>query len=85
MLFRSMQTVKLSNGREITVDIGRISVREYRASFNPEQKQDDEDGTLAKVAGLAVDELLDLSQPDYRRIITAMLADAKQPLDADPS
>ncbi|HNZ02390.1 MAG TPA: hypothetical protein PLS77_14160 [Anaerolineaceae bacterium] len=80
-----MQTVKLSNGREITVDIGRISVREYRALFNPEQKQDDEDSTLAKVAGLAVDELLDLSQPDYRRIITAMLADAKQPLDADPS
>lgn len=63
-----MQTVKLSNGREITVDIGRISVREYRALFNPEQKQDDEDSTLAKVAGLAVDELLDLSQPDYRRI-----------------
>lgn len=80
-----MQTVKLSHGREITVDIGRISVREYRALFNPEQKQDDEDSTLAKVAGLAVDELLDLSQPDYRRIITAMLADAKQPLDADPS
>ena len=80
-----MQTVKLSNGREITVDIGRISVREYRALFNPEQKQDDEDSTPAKVAGLAVDELLDLSQPDYRRIITAMLADAKQPLDADPS
>lgn len=80
-----MQTVKLSNGREITVDIGRISVREYRALFNPEQKQDDEDSTLAKVAGLAVDELLDLSQPDYRRIIIAMLADAKQPLDADPS
>ena len=80
-----MQTVKLSNGREITVDIGRISVREYRALFNPEQKQDDEDSTLAKVAGLAVDELLDLSQPDYRRLITAMLADAKQPLDADPS
>ena len=80
-----MQTVKLSNGREITVDIGRISVREYRALFNPEQKQDDEDSTLAKVAGLAVDELLDLSQSDYRRIITAMLADAKQPLDADPS
>ena len=80
-----MQTVKLSNGREITVDIGRISVREYRALFNPEQKQDDEDSTLAKVAGLAVDELLDLSQPDYRWIITAMLADAKQPLDADPS
>ena len=80
-----MQTVKLSNGREITVDIGRISVREYRALFNPEQKQDDEDSTLAKVAGLAVDELLDLSQPDYRRIITAMLADAKQQLDADPS
>ena len=80
-----MQTVKLSNGREITVDIGRISVREYRALFNPEQKQDDEDSTLAKVAGLAVDELLDLAQPDYRRIITAMLADAKQPLDADPS
>ena len=67
------------------MDIGRISVREYRALFNPEQKQDDEDSTLAKVAGLAVDELLDLSQPDYRRIITAMLADAKQPLDADPS
>jgi len=80
-----MQTVKLSNGREITVDIGRISVREYRALFDPAQKQEDEDSTIAKVAGLAVDELLDLSQPEYRRIVQAMLADAKQPLDADPS
>lgn len=74
----------LADGRPVTLDLGKISIREYRALFDKTQTRDDEDATMAKVAGMTVDELLDLPQPDYRRLTTAFMKKAAAPL-ADPN
>jgi hypothetical protein len=73
-----------SGGREVTVNLDAITVREYRALFDRDQEQSDEDIVIAKAAGLTVEELLDLSQPDYRRVIAAFFKKAREPLN-DPN
>ncbi len=75
-----ISTLTLSNDREITIDLHRISMREYRAIFDDGQLQRDEDATVAKACGLDVDEYLDLPQPDVRLLIDAFLLAATQPL-----
>ncbi len=66
------------------IDLNRITIREYRALFDKEQSQADEDAVIAKACGLTVDELLGLSQPEYRRLIKAFFEKAREPLD-DPN
>lgn len=75
--------VTLSTGAVLSVDLHRISIKEYRALFVPEQPQADGDATLAKAFGLTADELLELSQPDYRLAVKTFFDAAKAPLD-DP-
>lgn len=69
---------------DIRVDMSRITIKEYRALFDKGQAQADEDGTIAKACGITVDELLELSQPDYRRLIARFRKAAMEPLD-DPN
>jgi hypothetical protein len=68
----------------ITVDLSRITIREYRALFDKEQPQEAEDATIAKVCGLTVEELLELPQPDYRRLVKRFFDAARAPL-SDPN
>lgn len=77
-------SLTLKDGRTLTLDLARITQREYRALFNKDQAQADEDATLAKVAGIGPDELLDLPQPEYRRLVALFFKLAREPL-ADPS
>jgi len=79
-----MPNLTLNDGREITIDMSVITIREYRELFKKGQKQEDEDATLARASGLTVDELLDLSQPDFRRLAEAFFKAAREPL-ADPN
>lgn len=66
------------------IDLSRVTIREWRGLFKPEQPQEDEDAIVAKIAGITVDELLDLSQPEYRRMLKDIFEAAREPL-ADPN
>lgn len=77
------QQVTCPSGRVLEFDLNRVTVREFRALFVPEQAQAEEDTTLAKAFGLTAEELLDLSQPDYRQVVKTFFEAAKAPLD-DP-
>lgn len=76
--------ITLPGGREITFDLSRISEREYRTLFDRGQSIEDEDALIAKVTGLAVEELLDLSKADFKRIWAAFFKKVREPL-SDPS
>lgn len=68
--------VKLSDGREITFNFYAITIKEYRSLFSNEQEQEEEDALVARVAGMTVDELTGLPQPDYRRLLRGFLREA---------
>jgi len=75
--------VKLSGGKEITIDLFRISIREFRQLVKSPD-QDTEDRILAKVAGITEEELLSLPQPDYRLLVDKFFKAIQEPL-ADPT
>jgi hypothetical protein len=79
-----MPNITLPDGREITIDLSAITVREYRELFNTKQTAEEEDATMSKVSGLSVDELLDLPQPEYRRMWQVFFQGAREPL-SDPN
>lgn len=74
----------LSDGRDITIDLRLITLREFRRLLDAGQEQSAEDSTVAKACGLTLDEYLDLPQPDARRVVQAFLKAATQPL-SDPN
>ena len=69
---------KLADGTEITIDLNKITMVEFRAMLKPEQSEDDEYATLEKVSGLKVREL---GLQDYRRVIKAFWEKYKEPVD----
>lgn len=79
-----MADVTLQDGRIIALDLGRVSIREYRALFDTKQPQADEDATIAKAAGMSLDDFQSLSVPDWRRVVDAFFKAAREPL-SDPN
>jgi hypothetical protein len=75
--------VTLSGGKVLTVDLRRITIREYRELVTTKD-QPREDALIAQVVGLTADELLDLPQPDYRLVVDRFFKTATEPL-ADPT
>jgi formate-dependent phosphoribosylglycinamide formyltransferase (GAR transformylase) len=75
---------ELIGGKEMTPDLHRVTIKEWRSIFEKDQPQEQEDAIIAKIAGISVDELLELSQPDYKLLVRAIFNQAKEPL-ADPS
>jgi len=79
-----MADIILEDGREITFDLKAISLKEYRALFDGNQPEDEEFATLAKVSGLAADEIGELSLYEWKRFYRCFLDKCRQPL-ADPN
>ena len=79
-----MVTVTLSDGRVLTVDLTKISIREYRRLFKDETTTDEEDTLLAPCFGLTLEEWQSLPYPDYKRATKAFFERARDPL-ADPN
>lgn len=75
-----MADVILSDGREITFDMSKVSLREYRAIFDKDQPQEEEDALISRASGLTVDEYLNLPYPEWRKLIMAFFAVARNPL-----
>jgi hypothetical protein len=77
-----MADVTLKDGREIDIDLSKISIAEYRSLFDPEKKADDGDGIIAKVTGLTEQEIGSLSYTDYKKLAKVFFKKAAEP---DPS
>lgn len=77
-----MADVKLSDGREIIIDLSKMTLKEWRECMGEDQKRSDE--VIAKITGLKVKEIGELLYDDSRRLFTAILKKAREPL-ADPT
>lgn len=77
-------SVILSDGRVLEIDLHSITMREYRTLFTVSTTPEEDDKIYAKALGLTSDELIDLPQPDYRAACFAVLEVARKPLK-DPN
>jgi len=84
-----MADLTLSGGREVNFDISKMTIAEYRGLFSPTEKEDVSDATIARVAGMTVDELRALPFADYANItgwlLTKAWAKARVPNSAGAS
>ena len=76
--------ITLSDGRELTVDLTKITISQYRHLFKNETTPEEEDALLAPCFGITVEEFETLPYPDYKRITKAFFDQARDPL-ADPN
>jgi hypothetical protein len=76
--------VKLSDGREIEYDLRNITLKEYKALFDPKQVDGEDYTILAKVTGMKPDEFEGLSLYDTKLIWQGFFKVTKEPL-ANPT
>ena len=76
-----MADITLSDGREITFDFTKLTLKEYRALFDKAQAVDDEDTIVARVCGIEIDEYQSLSYADWKRLLQAFFKRSREPVD----
>ena len=60
--------IVLDSGKKIVIDLNKITIKEYRGLFKPEQSEEQESETLAKVSGLSVDDFNSLGLADFKKL-----------------
>jgi hypothetical protein len=78
-----VEKLTLEGGRELTLDLRKISIKEFRLAVDQNSKEDESDEIVARAVGLKLKEFQALSQPDYRRIVAAFWRASTQPLESD--
>lgn len=63
-------------------DLTKITIAEYRRLFAKDQPDEEGDATLAKVAGIPVEEIVKLPYPEYRRLVKEFFEAAREPLNS---
>jgi len=79
-----MGELKLSNGKEISLDLGKVTVNEWRGFFDGGQKHEEDDKFISNVSGIPISEVGTLLRDDYRRLIQAIIDKGREPL-SDPN
>jgi hypothetical protein len=72
--------VVLADGREVTFDLTKLTIKEYRRLFDKTQTPEEEDAILSKLAGLEAEDVAELSFIDYHKFINAFFKRAANPL-----
>jgi ribonuclease I len=75
-----MPDITLSDGREITFDLRKLSVTEYRAMFDKASEFDADEAVMARCAGLAVEELRGLTLYDNKLLWREFFRVCREPL-----
>jgi hypothetical protein len=79
-----MSDLKLSDGTEVTIDLYKITIKEWRNLLDPEQSDEDEYATMAEVCGMKPEEVAGLAYPDFRLLTQKIAEKASNPL-SDPN
>ena len=79
-----MSEVTLKNGKVVHVDVSSMTVAEWRRFVSPSGTVADENAIITKCTGLTADEIEKLNYQDFRRLVKAIVVNAREPLN-DPS
>lgn len=79
-----MSEVTLKDGKVIQVDVSSMTVAEWRRFVSPSGTVADENAIITKCTGLTADEIEKMNYQDFRRLVKAIVVNAREPLN-DPS
>ena len=72
--------MKLSNGREIKVDLSKITIAEWRYMWAFDSDNDKSDAILGGVVGMTAKEVQALKYQDFKRLTKAVIEASQEPL-----
>ena len=73
-------SVKLFSGKEITIDITKVDISEWKKAVKQSTPEEEEYQIISKATGISIEGLGKISQPDYRRLIDEFVRLGTQPL-----
>lgn len=79
-----MADVTLGNGRDLVIDLSKITIAEFRSLLDPAQAEHEGDAIIGKCVGMSAEKMGKLSYPDYRLLAREFFRKAREPL-ADPN
>lgn len=79
----NMSEIKLEH-ETLTLNLNAVSIKEFRSLFDASQPDDNEFAVIGKAIGKTAEQVSELGQVDYRRVLEALLKAAREPL-ADPT
>ena len=79
-----MGAITLADGRELQIDLNKVTRKEYSDFVNPRGKLESEDLFVSKVTGLSIPEVNALTYPEFQRLVRAIIKAIREPL-ADPN
>lgn len=79
-----MADITLSTGQEITLDLNKITRREFKSLFDEDQQDTVIDELFARVAGIEPDDIGNMGYEDWRRFRETFWKKASRPLE-DPN
>jgi hypothetical protein len=79
-----MADVTLSSGKEITLDLYKISLQEFRYLIDPDRPNEEGDEIIGRAIGMSAEDVGKLPYPDYRLLVKVLFEKARNPL-ADPN
>lgn len=80
-----MADITLRDGREITFDLEKVTYKQWKGIWSGTESDEETDATVARCAGITVEELHDLPQPDWRAVMFALHKKGTQPLSSPNS
>jgi hypothetical protein len=75
--------MKLSNGSEITVDLEKITIRDWRFMWKVDTDEKKSDEILGRCVGMTLDEIEALNFRDFQRVAKAIRKAAGLPIPDD--
>ena len=79
-----MADFTLTSGRELSFDLGKISIKEWQSLRSPAYSTDADNAVISKITGMKVDEIEDMPADDFNRLTFAMFKKMREPL-SDPN
>ena len=77
--------VKLTDGREIALDVSGVTVKEWRDFVSPNTPDKNGDALIAKVTGLEVSAVEGLLYADYRTLVREIVRACNTPAASVPN
>ncbi len=79
-----MSDLKSLDVSDVDIDLGQISIKEWRSLRDPAQPDEEEFALIARVIGWKIEDVENIKQPDYQSLITALVARSINPI-SDPN
>ena len=77
-----MADLKLKSCKEISIDLSKITVKEWQALRNPAYSNDVDNEVVSRITGLTIEAIEKMAADEFNAMIFGIFDKMKRPLDS---